>query len=467
MEQRTFALACILVLTAGLAAGKYSGGTGEPNDPYLIATAEDLNDIGSHTEDFNKCFVMVNDINLADYDGTRFSIIGNSGTKFTGVFDGNNRTICNFTYQTNSSCVGLFGYVDGPNAIVKELILIDPNVDAGTGWNVGALVGLNDGRIVNCSVLNGTISGRDAIGGMVGSNWGVISDSNCIVSVNAPDHAGAIVGKNWHGGLVQNCRSSGNVTVDYSGAGGIAGVCENGSICGCWSNCNIQGVKNLGGIAGSINAFEPTNNFVQCSHFTGSVSGTGTSVGGIAGRIYIGRAERCSSFGNISGGVHVGGVVGGLTESHMKDCYSFGFVSASIGECGGLAGYEMWGTFENCFSQSSVSGPRNIGFLLGKSEYSAVEFTGCFWQSQAGSVVDGVGNIDPDPNGVIEETPENLKRRVTFTSAGWDFVEVWDIGENQTYPFLRQYLAGDVNHDGIVDWEDYAILASRWLEGSE
>ena len=33
-----------------LAAGTYSRGTGEPNDPYLISTPEDLNDIGLHPE---------------------------------------------------------------------------------------------------------------------------------------------------------------------------------------------------------------------------------------------------------------------------------------------------------------------------------------------------------------------------------------------------------------------------------
>lgn len=61
----TLAVVVLLVgLSGGVCAGTYSGGTGEPNSPYRIETAEDLNDIGNHVEDFNKCFVMVNDINL-------------------------------------------------------------------------------------------------------------------------------------------------------------------------------------------------------------------------------------------------------------------------------------------------------------------------------------------------------------------------------------------------------------------
>ncbi|GAI76806.1 unnamed protein product, partial [marine sediment metagenome] len=77
---------------------KYSGGTGEPNDPYQIAGANDMNEIGTHTEDWGSHFLLVNDINLAEYTGTEFNIIGpNAITPFTGVFDGNGHTISNFT----------------------------------------------------------------------------------------------------------------------------------------------------------------------------------------------------------------------------------------------------------------------------------------------------------------------------------------------------------------------------------
>ena len=51
------------------------------------------------------------------------------------------------------------------------------------------------------------------------------------------------------------------------------------------------------------------------------------------------------------------------------------------------------------------------------------------------------------------------------SEAGWAVVEVWGVGENQTYPYLRKYSAGDLNHDGLVDWRDLAIFAGHWLEG--
>ena len=41
------------------AYARYSGGTGEPNDPYRIATPQDLNDIGRYEEDWDKHFILV------------------------------------------------------------------------------------------------------------------------------------------------------------------------------------------------------------------------------------------------------------------------------------------------------------------------------------------------------------------------------------------------------------------------
>jgi len=67
-----------------------------------------------------------------------------------------------------------------------------------------------------------------------------------------------------------------------------------------------------------------------------------------------------------------------------------------------------------------------------------------------------------DPN--CGKTTAQMQTKSTFTDAGWDFVEIWGIGENQTYPFLRTEPAGDLNYDKKVDFFDLAILASHWLE---
>jgi hypothetical protein len=57
-----------------------------------------------------------------------------------------------------------------------------------------------------------------------------------------------------------------------------------------------------------------------------------------------------------------------------------------------------------------------------------------------------------------------MQIRSTFTDAGWDFINVWNIGENQTYPYLRVYLPSDINKDGIVNFVDVAITTNKWME---
>ena len=51
----------LMVLRLGVfpAQAKYSGGTGEPNDPYRIYTAEQMNAIGANPNDWDKHFKLI------------------------------------------------------------------------------------------------------------------------------------------------------------------------------------------------------------------------------------------------------------------------------------------------------------------------------------------------------------------------------------------------------------------------
>ncbi|MHC4866432.1 MAG: hypothetical protein ACYTEX_20330 [Planctomycetota bacterium] len=121
------AMGVLLAVPAGtIWAGTYSGGDGSPENPYRIATAEDLNDIGNHPNDLDKHFVLVNDINLSAYTGSEFNMIGHYYSFFTGVFDGNGHTVANFSYVSGSPLVGvgLFSVItDGGQ--VKNLGLVE------------------------------------------------------------------------------------------------------------------------------------------------------------------------------------------------------------------------------------------------------------------------------------------------------------------------------------------------------
>lgn len=115
----------LLVVAAGSipALAKYSGGSGEPNDPYQIAGVNDLLTLAADTNDYNKCFIMTADINLDP------NLPGNSvftsaviarcdpnssfpSYPFYGTLDGSGHKIINLTIDTNGAgndYLGLFG----------------------------------------------------------------------------------------------------------------------------------------------------------------------------------------------------------------------------------------------------------------------------------------------------------------------------------------------------------------------
>jgi hypothetical protein len=88
----------------------------------------------------------------------------------------------------------------------------------------------------------------------------------------------------------------------------------------------------------------------------------------------------------------------------------------------------------------------------------------------AREVVDSFWDIETSGQltsaGGIPKTTAEMKTMSMFTEAGWDFVEVWGIGEGQTYPYLRFAPAGDFNYDKMIDLFDLAILSSHWLENA-
>jgi hypothetical protein len=67
-------------------------------------------------------------------------------------------------------------------------------------------------------------------------------------------------------------------------------------------------------------------------------------------------------------------------------------------------------------------------------------------------------------NGIGTPVPESLLAiESTFTSAGWDFVNIWDICEETNYPrFLWQILPADLTCPYGVSLPDFSIFARAW-----
>jgi hypothetical protein len=417
------------------AEAEYSGGTGEPNDPYQIATAEDLMLLGDSPEDYDRHFILTADIDLDPNLPGRKVFDRAIIDFFTGVFDGNEHIISNFTYECNGvNRIGLFGYVYDPNALVKNLGLIGPKVDAGTGSDVGALVGeLKDGAVIGCYAEGANVSGSWRVGGLVGENWGSVINCYSTGTVTGNRYVGGLVGSSsFDTGTIERCHSTAMVIGGHS-VGGLAG----GNFCvviDSYSTGLVSGRGSVGGLVGS----NGERGHVSRCYSTGTVSGKGDDVGGLVGYNYRGNVVRCYSTGTVCGDDVVGGLVGNNWSGTVYDCYSIGSANGR-NSIGGLVGNNR-SDVANCYSASKVNGTNAVGGLVGSGNPDTVRNS--LWDVQESGLITSVGGTG--------ETTAAMQTAKTFLDVGWDFVgesengteDIWLILEGQDYPMLRG-LAGD------------------------
>jgi hypothetical protein len=427
-------LLCVLTAASAFAIhGDMGVGTEPLTDgsqayPWLI---EDLADFdafagnsaywaaGVHTK-------LMSDIDLAGYSNGSYQKIGiDYSTPFSGVFDGNNKTISGFSDQNASEdVVGLFGCVR--EGEIKNLIMINVLVE-GRGY-IGGLVGqLLESILINCHV-EGTVEGRYRVGVVVGDSWG---------------------------SSIHGCSARGEASASDFHAGGVVGFNEWGDISLCSFNGTVSGGTSVGGLIGS-NEFAPISQCYSIATIIGD-----DSVGGLIGSNNSGNISNCYSATVVEGGT-TGGLIGMNANSDVSNCYSTGEVYG-IGNVGGLLGANLGGTnVFNCYSACVVNGTSHeIGGLVGENWGN---WSNCFWDTETSGTSDGVGNENPDPAGVAGKTTAEMMVQSTFT--GWDFTTpVWVmLRERGDYPRLawQAVFAGDVAGLYGVDLVDFAYLARYW-----
>ena len=137
-------VAIILCCANVLWAVEFAGGTGEPNDPYRIATAEQLIEIGSSPDLAGRHFLLAASI---DVSGAVRS--GPLIASFPGTFDGNGHTIQNLSIK-GIGYQGLFGRIEA-GAEVRNLGVVNFDITA-TNYS-GGLAGRNAGTMFNCHAI--------------------------------------------------------------------------------------------------------------------------------------------------------------------------------------------------------------------------------------------------------------------------------------------------------------------------
>ena len=160
--------------TAGeIAASPYSG-SGTVSDPYLICTPTQFQAIGANLADWNSHFKLKADIDLSGFTGGSYNIIGQPGSPFTGVVDGQGCNISNLSYDngaTNEGLQGIFG--ESRCAYIHDLKLSNISI-SNADLYAGALVGYSSrGRYDNIDLSSGTITSNNYAGGLIGDNHGL------------------------------------------------------------------------------------------------------------------------------------------------------------------------------------------------------------------------------------------------------------------------------------------------------
>ncbi len=403
---------------------KYGGGTGEPNDPYLIYTTEHMNTVGLHEEDWDKHFKLMADIDLSAFDRVDFNIIGywrswDDNEPFTGTFDGNGYRVLNFTYRsTEKDSIGLFGFIRtglGSHLAVQNLGLVDPNVDAVNARGVGALVGqLFNGIISGCYVEGGRVSGDSNVGGLLGwisaTNMGPLERNivNCYTScqVSGNGSVGGIAGNVSPQTRVLYCQSFGTI-IGKGGVGGLIGSSGHTEISHCYTFARVIGKDNTGGLVG------------LCDGGNDAVTA-------------------CAAFGSVDGESDTGGLVGRNIYAGIVDSYSVARV-LGVSRVGGLVGVNQ-GTVSTCYAAGLVKGESQTGGLIGSLDadpfYPVGSVSDSFWDTDtSGQTTSAAGTGVP--------TAE-MQAAGTFLEAGWDFVgetangteDIWWILEGRDYPQL-------------------------------
>lgn len=245
---------------------KFEAGNGTETDPYIIATAAQLDEVRNFP---SACFELSKDIDLSSYLNSNSS--GWTPIKdFTGKFDGKKHTIKGLWISLSSiNNVGLFaniyGYSDNKRASVSNLFVNISKKGITGGGRVGGICGsLSYGNIENCMVT-GDISGYQYVGGIVGYSIDYSSIiSQCASSGNViaiDDCVGGILGYYDGSCSIKNCYSIANVKTEGSYSSsvyGIGGSAENCYFAGTISGADINYVYPIGSNTNSYYDSEKT-----------------------------------------------------------------------------------------------------------------------------------------------------------------------------------------------------------------
>lgn len=293
--KRLFAFVLALVLTAAIAVPSYAAGR-----EVRIKSEDDLRKLAAKcrldTYSENLTVYLDNDISLGNELFEPFAT-------FSGVFDGRGHTISGVTLATDGAHQGFFRYIQ-EGGVVRNLNIEGTVAPSNIRTEVGGIVGTNYGLVENCS-FSGKVNGLERVGGIAGYSCGTVRGSTFSGSVAGKRYTGGIVG--YSEGLIDTCTNNGEVNTTVETAPmdidslSLSDITELAVV----SADDSSTVTDSGGVVGLS-----TGIIRDCVN-TGTVGYQhyGYNVGGIAGR-HSGYITGCENNGTVCGRKDIGGIVG-------------------------------------------------------------------------------------------------------------------------------------------------------------
>ncbi len=289
-----------LLLAIFMIVGSAPGIYGEETNEFHIASMKDWNTFvkESHVDAWSKDKIIYLDTDL-DFEGASTYV-----SVLAGSFKGNHHTLSNITITGTGYSDGLFRYVSKEGHI-EDLKVTNISVSYGEDQKrLGGLVGSNEGLIKNVSV-SGSIFGKSQSGGIVGCNEasGIIDSAYMDGVVLGTYYTGGIAGKNL--GTITNCTNDASVNTTKDWLDDDNSLEDVVTLVSNSDEARLVNGMDAGGIVGYS-----SGTIASCSN-RGNVgyNHSGYNIGGIVGR-QVGLVSNCENSGSVYGRKDVGGIAG-------------------------------------------------------------------------------------------------------------------------------------------------------------
>lgn len=407
---------------------------------YHIYNAEGLISWAQQTDKLTSKVILEANIDMTDQSWTPVGTDINTGTGFSGEFNGNGKYINNLTIENENSNIGFFGGL-ATGAKVHDVNFSNATITGGSSSYAGVIAGASLGIINNCKVTDSNISGNFA-GAITGNNSVQVNNCNAInVNVNAIYSAGGIAGVSY--GKIEYCTVSGRSSISTTGtntcAGGIvgqtteeSGIPTSGRLFKCAvDNITISALR-AGGIAGE-------NSF------------------GIVGQCIVNKTKVTYTSNNSN--TCLGGVVGYNTHGSVVASYSaystIGTDNLSVESLGGIVGYNnnssayVYGCYSTHVSLLGITNNNYKGAIAG---YTNGHITSCYAilpddVSSITLVGSGTSNIDhcveigKNDYEILITGVDDLK---DDSGTIWKANEIWDLTASGI-PCIQSDYTGETN----------------------